>query len=77
MIRIGNGQILRLPMAFASEEADGAAAPNLIHSFFFRHPLLRIVAECSLHAWGEQSSTKKHIRLKQPAHKVEEGALAS
>ena len=50
---------------------------DLIHSFLICPLLLRIAAQCSLHAWGEQSSTRKHNRSYHPAHKVEEGALAS
>ncbi len=47
---------------------------NLIHNFLIGPLLLRIVAPCSLHAWGEQSSIKKHNRTYHPAHRVEEGA---
>ena len=50
---------------------------NLIHNFLFCALLLRIATQCSLHAWGEQSSTKKHNRSYHPAYQVEEGVLAS
>jgi hypothetical protein len=50
---------------------------GVIHNFLIGPLLLRIVAPCSMHAWGEQSSTKKHNRTYHPAFQVEEGAFAS
>src|SRR5690606_5775740 len=48
---------------------------RVIHNFLICALLLRILTQCSLHAWGEQASIKKQIRTYHPAFKSKKALL--